>query len=95
MALLGSWVKDPARLFFEDSPRCSWSLTAGTHVRYANIWSALVDTTKQSIGSGALQDIYIARAECELELEEELYWSLINIYRRPEVLFELTKKKDD
>ena len=42
-----------------------------------------------------LQDIYIARAECELELEEELYWALINIYRRPEALFELTKKRDD
>lgn len=42
-----------------------------------------------------MQDIYIARAEGELELEEELYWALINIYRRPEVLFELTKKRDD
>ncbi len=37
------------------------------------------------------QDIYIARAEGELELEEELYWALINIYRSPAVMFELTK----
>ena len=48
------------------------------------------------------QDIYIARAEGELELEEELYWALINIYRSPSVMFELTRvkprgdrKKDD
>ncbi|KAK9824077.1 hypothetical protein WJX72_007565 [[Myrmecia] bisecta] len=40
------------------------------------------------------QDIYIARAEGELVLEEELYWALINIYRMPAVLFELTKKKE-
>jgi len=40
------------------------------------------------------QDIYIARAEGELALEEELYWAIINIYRRPSVLFELTKKKE-
>lgn len=38
------------------------------------------------------QDIYIARAEGELALEEELYWALINIYRVPSVLFDLTKK---
>ncbi|KAK9837285.1 hypothetical protein WJX81_003423 [Elliptochloris bilobata] len=45
------------------------------------------------------QDIYIARAEGELALEEELYWALINIYRSPAVMFELTagsiaRKKD-
>jgi piezo-type mechanosensitive ion channel component 1/2 len=40
------------------------------------------------------QDIYIARAEGELALEEELYWALVNIYRSPAVLFELTKKKE-
>ena len=39
----------------------------------------------------ASQDIYIARAEGELELEEELYWALINIYRSPGVMFELTR----
>ncbi|CAL8464921.1 g4456 [Coccomyxa elongata] len=39
------------------------------------------------------QDIYIARAEGELELEEELYWALVNIYRSPAVMFELTKRK--
>jgi hypothetical protein len=38
------------------------------------------------------QDIYIARAEGLLALEEELYWALINVYRLPNVLFELTKK---
>jgi len=41
------------------------------------------------------QDIYIARAEGELVLEEELYWGLINIYRSSAVMFELTKKKED
>ena len=40
-----------------------------------------------------VQDIYIARAEGELILEEELYWGLINIYRSSAVMFELTKKK--
>ncbi|KAL6770350.1 hypothetical protein ACKKBG_A34605 [Auxenochlorella protothecoides x Auxenochlorella symbiontica] len=39
------------------------------------------------------QDIYIARAEGELGLEEELYWALINIYRLPSVMFELTKRE--
>ncbi|KAK9863698.1 hypothetical protein WJX84_001768 [Apatococcus fuscideae] len=38
------------------------------------------------------QDIYIARAEGQLLLEEELYWALINIFRSPAVLFDLTKK---
>lgn len=40
-----------------------------------------------------MQDIYIARAEGELALEEELYWALINIYRLPAVMFELTKRE--
>ena len=40
----------------------------------------------------AVQDIYIARAEGQLLLEEELYWALINIFRSPAVLFDLTKK---
>ncbi len=43
--------------------------------------------------SELLQDIYIARAEQELVLEEELYWALINIYRRPELLYELTQRE--
>ena len=44
-------------------------------------------------GVSVVQDIYIARAEGELELEEELYWALINIYRSPAVMFEITRKK--
>jgi len=40
-----------------------------------------------------VQDIYIARAEGELGLEEELYWTLINVYRLPSLMFELTKKE--
>ena len=40
------------------------------------------------------QDIYIARAEGELQLEHELYFALISIYRSPQVLFELTKRKE-
>ena len=39
-----------------------------------------------------LQDIYIARAEGDLALEEELYWALINIYRSPAVMFVLTAR---
>ncbi|KDD75824.1 hypothetical protein H632_c483p0, partial [Helicosporidium sp. ATCC 50920] len=39
------------------------------------------------------QDIYIARAEGELALEEELYWALINVYRLPAVMLELTKRE--
>ncbi len=38
------------------------------------------------------QDIYIARAEGLLGLEEELYGALITVYRLPHVLFALTKK---
>lgn len=40
------------------------------------------------------EDIYIARAEGELLLEGELYFAMISIYRSPQVLFELTKKKE-
>lgn len=39
-----------------------------------------------------LQDIYIARSQGELVLEEELYAALISVYRSPAVLFELTRK---
>ncbi|KAL5994242.1 hypothetical protein ACLOJK_035114 [Asimina triloba] len=37
------------------------------------------------------EDIYAARAEGELEVEEVLYWTLINIYRSPHMLLEYTK----
>ena len=30
----------------------------------------------------AMQDIYIARAEGELALEEELWWALVSVYRQ-------------
>lgn len=39
------------------------------------------------------QDIYIARAEGLLELEEELYGVLLAVYRLPSVMYSLTKKK--
>ncbi|GIL87298.1 hypothetical protein Vretifemale_15360 [Volvox reticuliferus] len=39
------------------------------------------------------QDIYVARAEGELVLEEQLFRALINVYRSPELLFELSRKK--
>lgn len=39
------------------------------------------------------QDLYIARAQGEFLLEEELYKVLISIYRSPSVLFELTRRK--
>ncbi|GFR40352.1 hypothetical protein Agub_g896, partial [Astrephomene gubernaculifera] len=38
------------------------------------------------------QDIYVARAEGELVLEEQLFQALINVYRSPELLFELSRK---
>ena len=37
-----------------------------------------------------VSDIQTARAAGELALEEELFFSLLNIYRRPDVLFRLT-----
>ncbi|CAI5464139.1 unnamed protein product [Closterium sp. Yama58-4] len=37
------------------------------------------------------EDLYAARAEGDLELEEGLYWTLIKIYRSPHVLLEYTK----
>lgn len=39
------------------------------------------------------KDIYIARAQGELVLEEELYAALISVYRSPAVLYELTRKQ--
>ena len=39
------------------------------------------------------QDIYIARAEGLLGLEEELYAALLAVYRLPAVMYELTKKR--
>ena len=41
-----------------------------------------------------IDDLDAARAEKELAVEEELYWSLIRIYRSPAVLFDLTAKKN-
>jgi hypothetical protein len=38
-----------------------------------------------------LQDIYIARAEGELQLEEELFYLLLKIYKTPKLLNELTR----
>ncbi|XP_050223428.1 piezo-type mechanosensitive ion channel homolog isoform X2 [Mercurialis annua] len=37
------------------------------------------------------EDIYAARAEGELEVEEVLYWTLVKIYRSPHMLIEYTK----
>lgn len=37
------------------------------------------------------EDIYAARAEGELEVEEVLYWTLVKIYRSPHMLLEYTK----
>jgi len=39
-------------------------------------------------------DIYTARQDRELVLEEELYHELIQLYRSPETLMDVTKKKD-
>ncbi|CAK9174686.1 unnamed protein product [Ilex paraguariensis] len=38
------------------------------------------------------EDIYAARAEGELEVEEVLYWTLVKIYRSPHMLLEYTKR---
>ncbi|KAJ6880113.1 hypothetical protein NC652_033448 [Populus alba x Populus x berolinensis] len=37
------------------------------------------------------EDIYAARAEGELGVEELLYWTLVKIYRSPHMLLEYTK----
>jgi hypothetical protein len=37
------------------------------------------------------QDIYIARAEGELQLEEELFYLLLKIFKSPRLLNELTR----
>ncbi|KAM7254289.1 hypothetical protein ACFE04_031971 [Oxalis oulophora] len=37
------------------------------------------------------EDLYTARAEGELGVEEVLYWTLVNIYRSPHMLLEYTK----
>jgi hypothetical protein len=39
----------------------------------------------------SVQDIYIARAEGELQLEEELFYLLLKIYKTPKLLNELTR----
>ncbi|KAK9733565.1 hypothetical protein RND81_04G075400 [Saponaria officinalis] len=38
------------------------------------------------------EDIYAARAEGELGVEEVLYWTLVKIYRSPHMLLEYTKR---
>ncbi|KAK6911501.1 Piezo non-specific cation channel, R-Ras-binding domain [Dillenia turbinata] len=38
------------------------------------------------------EDIYAARAEGELEVEEVLYWTLVKIYRSPHMLLEYTEQ---
>lgn len=38
-----------------------------------------------------MQDIYIARAEGELQLEEELFYLLLKIYKTPQLLNQLTR----
>jgi hypothetical protein len=40
------------------------------------------------------QDIYIARAEGLLDLEQELYEALLAVYRLPDLMYELTLKKN-
>jgi hypothetical protein len=40
-------------------------------------------------------DIYAMRLAGELRLEEELFCTLIRIYRTPTVLFEFTKPRDE
>lgn len=42
-----------------------------------------------------MQDVYLARAEGELELEAELYWALINIYRDSQAMLSLTRAKQE
>lgn len=37
------------------------------------------------------QDIYIARAEGELQLEEELFYLLLKIFKTPALLNQLTR----
>lgn len=37
------------------------------------------------------EDLYAARAEGELGVEEVLYWTLVKIYRSPHMLLEYTK----
>jgi hypothetical protein len=54
----------------------------------------LLVLTAYSIGLLLLtQDIYIARAEGELALEEELFYLLLKIYKTPELLQQLTQDK--
>lgn len=41
------------------------------------------------------EDIFTARQDREFVLERELYQELIELYRSPEALIEITKRKDD
>lgn len=61
------------------------ALLASAHVRGATR-SLLLPMPRPA------QDVYIARSQGELVLEEELFAALIAIYRSPAVLFELTRK---
>ena len=56
------------------------------------IWVEQLPTTERL--QKIIDDLDAARAEKELAVEEELYWSLIRIYRSPAVLFDLTAKKN-
>lgn len=55
------------------------------------LFEDLPDTSRLAL---LVSDIQTARAAGELALEEELYFSLLNVYRRPDVLFELTMARN-
>ncbi|CAI0581378.1 unnamed protein product [Linum tenue] len=56
-------------------------------------WWMFYDINSTGVGGcGAIcEDIYAARAEGELGVEEVLYWTLVKIYRSPHMLLEYTK----
>lgn len=65
-----------------------------THFGFiVNVWFSRIKNDMLAICRllDICEGIYAARAEGELEVEEVLYWTLVNIYRSPHMLLEYTK----
>ena len=71
----------------KNSPQARFVRLATRNQKSRILFEDLPDTSRLSL---LVSDIQTARAAGELALEEELFFSLLNIYRRPDVLFKLT-----
>ncbi|KAK3258623.1 hypothetical protein CYMTET_32340 [Cymbomonas tetramitiformis] len=69
----------------------AWLRTVTWNIRLRIPFEDLPSTARLEALCG---DIYAMRLAGEFALEDELYWTLIRIYRTPAVLFEFTRKTE-